>query len=174
VHCVCYFKLPTLCAFNKVFSKVFKCAQFKFLIFSFNLWSRFMFLVQIASFPICVCAFRFLVCVLRLCSYLCSSSNPQFDNNSRFLCVCECMFIRFLASIGSTITTSNNVGFLIVVGWRTTKVSRSLCLCFPFMGVLQVCVHISYVCVGGLIRFQATMGSIVITNNNIGFPTTPS
>lgn len=122
-----------------------------------------------------MCVLRFLVCVLKLCSYLCSSSNLGFNNSSRFSCVCKCMFIRILTSIGSTITTSNNVGFLIVVGWQTIKVSSSLCLCFPFMDVLQICVHISYVCVGGLIRFQATMGSIVITNNNnIGFSTTPS
>ncbi len=171
---MCYFKLPTLCAFNKVFSKVSKCAQVKFLIFSFNLWSKFMFPMQIASFPF-VCVLRFLVYVLKLCFYLCSSSNLGFDNISRFPCVCEHMFIKFLTSIGSSITTSNNVGFLIVVVWRTTKVSSSLCSCFPFIGVLQICVHISYVCVGGFIRFQTTMGSIVITNNNnIVFSTTPS
>ncbi len=117
---------------------------------------------------------EFLVCVLRLFFYLCSSSNLGFDKSIRFPCVCECMFTRFLTSIGSTITTSNNVVFLIVVSWQITKVSSNLCSCFPFMGVLQVCVHVSYVCVGGLIRFQATMGSIVITNNNIRFLTTPS
>jgi hypothetical protein len=150
-----------------------KCAQLKFLMFSFNLWSRFMFPIWTTSFPICVCAQVFSLCVLRLCSYLCSSFNLGFNNNSRFPCVCECMFTKFLASIGSTITTSNNIGFLIVVSWWTTKVSSNLCLCFPFMGVLQVCVHVSYVCVGGLIKFQVATSSIVITNN-IGFLTTPS
>ncbi len=138
---MCYSKLPTLCAFNKVVSKVSKCAQLKFLMFSFNLWSRFMFPVWTTSFPICVCAQVFSLCVLRLCFYLCSSFNLRFNNNSRFPYVCECMFTRFLTSIGSTITTSNNIGFLIVVSWWTTYVCVShswVCSKFVFMFLMCV------------------------------------